>query len=63
MSLDKIVIREIQRNRSLKVFKLFAESVCQAGEAAAVHPQRVILFLNVRCGNAVNIRRALDGQG
>ena len=31
MNLAKIVIREIQRNRSLKVFQLFAKGIRQAG--------------------------------
>ena len=47
----EIVIREIQRDRSFKVFKLLAESVREPGQAAAVHPQRVILLFNVRRGN------------
>ena len=33
----KVVISEIERDRSFKVFKLFAESVCKTREAAAVH--------------------------
>ena len=55
MSLDEIVIREIQRDRSLKVFKLFAECVRQSCEPAAVHPQCVILFLDMRRGDAAYI--------
>jgi hypothetical protein len=52
------VIREIQRDRSLKVFKLFAESVRQTSQTAAVHPQRVILLFNVACGNPANVRHS-----
>ena len=59
MSLDEIVIREIQGNRSLKVFKLFAESIGWSGEPSAVHPQCVILLLDMGSGNAAHIRRAL----
>ena len=47
MRFHEIVIREIQRDRSFKVFKLLAESVCQARQTAAVHTQRVILLFNV----------------
>jgi hypothetical protein len=38
MRFHKVVIREIQGNRSLKVFNLFAESIGETGKAAAVHP-------------------------
>ena len=51
MRFHEIVICEIQRNRSFKVFQLFAESICQTRQAAAVHSQRVILLFNVRRGN------------
>jgi hypothetical protein len=50
----KVVIREVQGNRSFKVFKLFTECVRETGKPAAMHPQGVILLLNVRRGNAVN---------
>jgi hypothetical protein len=53
MSFHKVLIRKIQRNRSFKIFNLFAECVCQASETAAVHPQRVILLFNVRSGNII----------
>lgn len=61
----KIVTGEIQRNRSLKVFKFLAVCVCQTSQPAAVHPQRQVLAFNVRRGDAVHIRhtrndRALD---
>ena len=42
----EVVISEIQRNRSLKVFQFLAESVSQAGKTAAVHPEGVILLLS-----------------
>ena len=60
MRFHKIVIREIERNRSLKVFKLFAESIGEAGETAAVHPQGVILLFNVRGCNQIHIRLAAN---
>ena len=47
VSFHKVVIREIESNRSFKVFKLFAESIGQTSQAAAMHPQRVILLFNV----------------
>jgi len=58
MRFAEVVIREIQRNRSLKVFKLFAESVCQTGEASAVHAQRVVLLFDMGRANAFRIRCA-----
>jgi len=54
----EVVISEIERNRSLKVFLPFAEGVREAREASAVHSQRVVLFFNVGSGNAANIGRA-----
>src|SRR5436309_330430 len=53
--LAKVVIREIQRNRSLKVFQLLTECVCQPRESAAVHSQGVILLFNMRCGNEIHV--------
>ena len=44
----EIIVSKIQRDRSFKVLKLFAESIGQPRETAAVHPQRVILFLDER---------------
>jgi hypothetical protein len=55
MSLAEVVIREIERHRSLKVLKLFAESVREAGEPSAVHPQRVVLLLNVAGRDPINV--------
>ena len=57
MRFHEVVIREIQCDRSLKVFKLLAESVCEASQTAAVHPQRVILLFNVRRCNPRHVRR------
>ena len=45
MNLAEIIVSEIERDRSSKVFKLFAERVGQAGKPSAVHPQRVIPLL------------------
>jgi hypothetical protein len=56
MRFHKIIVTEIQCNRSLKVFKLFAESVCEPSQAAAVHPQRVILLFNMRRANPIHVR-------
>lgn len=39
----EIVISQIQRDCSLKVFILLAKRISQPAESAAVHPQRVIL--------------------
>jgi hypothetical protein len=62
MLLAEIVISEIQGNRSFKVFKLFAESVREARQSAAMHPQRVILLFNVRCRNTVNVRHSAHNR-
>ena len=45
----------MQRDSGFEIFQLFAESVGEPGKSAAVHPQRVILFFNVACGNQVNL--------
>lgn len=55
MSFHEVVICEIERDRSLKVFQLFAESIRESSKTAAVHPERVILLFDVRRGNTVNI--------
>jgi hypothetical protein len=51
VSFHKVVIREIQRNCSLKVLELFAESIREASQTTAMRPQHVILLFNVRCRN------------
>lgn len=56
MRLDEIIVAEIQRDRSLKIFKLFAECVREASQTAAMHPQRVILLFNVRRANPIHVR-------
>src|SRR5205809_742778 len=58
MRLEKVVMSEVQRNRSLEVLKFLAESVGQPCEPSAVHPQRKVLTLDVRRGNAVHIRHS-----
>lgn len=55
MLLAKIVIREVERNRSLKVFKLFAECVGETGQTAAMHPKRMLLLFNVAGRDAINV--------
>jgi hypothetical protein len=49
----------MQRNCRLEVFELFGIGIRQPAKTAVVHPQRVILFFNVACGNQVNVRLAL----
>ena len=56
VNLAEIVIREMEGNRSLKVFQLLAECVREASQPAAVHPQGVILLFNVRRGNQRDVR-------
>ncbi len=41
----------MQGNRRFEIFQLLRESVGQSRESAAVHPQCVILFLDVARGN------------
>ena len=60
MSLDEVVIAKVEGNRSLKVFKLLTERIRQSCEAAAMHSQRVILFLNMAGRNAVHVGQAVD---
>lgn len=55
MSFHEIVIREIERDRSFKILKFFAECIREAGQAAAVHTESVILLFNVRRGNAAHV--------
>jgi hypothetical protein len=49
----KIVIREVERNRSAEILKLLAESVREAGQPAHVHSHRQILALHVGSGNQI----------
>lgn len=48
----------MQGDRCLEVLKLLGERIRQSTQATAVHPQRVILFFNVTCGNQINNRCA-----
>ena len=59
MRFHEIVIHEIQRARSLKIFKFFAERIGEPRQAAAVHPQRVILLFNVASGNPRHVRHQI----
>ena len=56
MQLAKIIICEVERDRSFKVFQLFAECVGQPGQPTAVHSQGVVLLFDMRRGNPVHIR-------
>jgi hypothetical protein len=48
MQLAEVVIREIERDRSFKIFQFLAKGIRQARQSAAVHSQRVVLFLDMR---------------
>ena len=61
MPLYQIVVSEVQRNRSLEVFELFAESQRQTGQTAHVQPRRCVQPFNVACRNKVHVRRTRDG--
>jgi len=47
MNFSEVVIREIECDRSLKILNLFAESIGETGQPAAVHVQGVILLFNM----------------
>ena len=49
----------MQRDGGLEVFQLLTKSVCEPGEAAAVHSQSVILFFNIACADQINLGIAL----
>lgn len=60
MDTAKVVMHEIQRQRMNVIFQLFAETVCQASEAAHRHAHGEVLALNVACGDVGNVRIALN---
>jgi hypothetical protein len=63
VSFHEVVICEIKRNRSFKVFNLFAESVRdEPSQTAAMHPQRVILLFNVGCCDRRRARHPIVGD-
>ena len=55
MNFAEVVIREVQSNRSFKIFKLFAERIGQTGQSSAVHTQCVVLLFNVRRGDLSHV--------
>jgi hypothetical protein len=59
VSLAKVVVSEIERDRSFKVFEFLAESVGQASKTAAMHPESVILLFNVAGSDAIHVRQHL----
>src|SRR5690348_15673501 len=59
MSLAEIVISKVQRNSSLKVFKLLTESVCEACKASAVHTKREVLAFDVRRCDVVHVGHSI----
>ena len=64
MNPAKIVVRNVQRDSGNVVLQLFRECVCQASEAALLHPQRQILPFNIRGreGKIVIGRRSCAGR-
>ena len=62
MSFHEIILAEIQRNSSLKILQLFAKGIREARQAAAMHPQRMILLFNVRRTNAIHVGHAGDNR-
>jgi hypothetical protein len=63
MSLAEIIISEIERNGSSKVFKLFAKRIGQSGEPAAVYTKSMILLLNVRGRKPAYVRHSGNDRG
>ena len=62
MRLAEVVMREIQSNHSFKVFKLFSESIDQPRETATMHPQSVVLLLDMRGCNPAHVPQTVhDG--
>jgi hypothetical protein len=51
----EVVIREIERDRSTKVVQLLAECVGEPGQPTAVHPQYVVLLLDMGRANEASI--------
>ena len=54
VELHEVVIPVMRGDRGLEVFEPLGERIRQTAESAAMHTQRVILFLNVACGNQIN---------
>src|SRR5882724_2187324 len=55
MQANEVVISEVKRDGGAEILALLAESVCQASQAAHVHPHRQILALNVGRGNQIGV--------
>jgi hypothetical protein len=60
MNLAEVVISEVHRHCSFKIYQLFAEGVGQASKPAAVHSDGVILLLDVRGCDPANLWRSSD---
>jgi hypothetical protein len=60
MRFAEVVIREIESDRSLKIFKLLLKAFVSPCQAAAGHPQCEILFFNVKLANAIHVRHSRD---
>src|SRR5438093_2383620 len=56
MNPAKVVVREMQSNRSLQMRKFLAEGVRQSGESANCHPHGEVLSFHMRCADVVRIR-------
>lgn len=56
MPLAEVIVAQIQSNGSFKILNLLAECVRQPRQTAAVHPQCVVLLLDMGGGNAGKIR-------
>ena len=60
--LAEVIVSEVQGDRTLKVLELFAERVGQTSQATAVHPQRVVLLLDVARRYPAHVGRPVDNR-
>ena len=61
MNTTKIVIREMQSNRSFQMREPFAESIREPRQSAKLHSQGQVLPFHVGCADMLNVR--LSNQG
>lgn len=56
MNPHEVVVHEVDCQRVLKIFNLFAESLGQPREASVLHPEREILPFDIARGDMFSIR-------
>ncbi len=60
MNADKVVIHHVERDRVGVIFDLLRKGVCQAREAAHVHPHREIVPLDIGRADVRRVGIAFD---